>query len=538
MQEVESNIQQPQIALPDGSIIESVGPIVIVGPNGAGKSTEARKLSVHGGAPFEMISALRNTRVPPQLSPMANNQARSSFESHKVSAIHAPYDLTDDFAYMLVTLIGEAADAALNFMTDKRVNNKVKMPPVTQLEEIQQLWGQFFPGRVLKFKDHVPTVVSRIAGAPEETSYSAWQMSDGEKAALYLVARALCANPEGVLIVDEPETHLHSLLAVQLWDAIERLRPRMRVVYLTHDMTFAASRRASQYLLASPGHGLTAIDLSENSEDLAEIILGAATLSFYAKKVVFCEGGEDGLDALFYRAWYGNSGEVVVRPVGSSETVIRSTRALAESRIVANIESCGIVDRDYMTDAQINGLRPSVAALGLHEIESLFALPGVISVVADYMGKSVDLTSLSKEIASAYSDIDKQNVILERWKRIVTPQLSQVASSVVVPESGIEALEKEMNDLFKPSNWDFSPGKDLATEKDLVRSAFEEDASIDAIMRLMPGKPLVPIVQRATGLKWSDYQNLVVQLLSGQVAGDVPKCEQRLRVELGKYISV
>ncbi|MCP4225991.1 MAG: ATP-binding protein [Actinomycetia bacterium] len=115
-------------------------------------------------------------------------------------------------------------------------------------------------------------------------------MSDGEKAALYLAGRALTVDEDAVLIIDEPETHLQSLLAVQLWDAIEEARPGLRLIYATHDMTFAASQESAHYLLANPEHGLKEIQLAEDVGELAAIMLGAATLSFHANKVIFREG--------------------------------------------------------------------------------------------------------------------------------------------------------------------------------------------------------------------------------------------------------
>ena len=112
-------------------------------------------------------------------------------------------------------------------------------------------------------------------------------MSDGEKAALYLAGRVFSSDP-GVLVVDEPETHLHALLAVRLWNALEDARPDIRFVYVTHDLTFALSRHKARFVLASPTEGLRTLDVSaELPDDVAEALLGSASLSFYASRVVF-----------------------------------------------------------------------------------------------------------------------------------------------------------------------------------------------------------------------------------------------------------
>jgi hypothetical protein len=128
-------------------------------------------------------------------------------------------------------------------------------------------------------------------------------MSDDEKAALYLVGRALNSDPDTVLLVDEPETHFHSLLAVEFWDTIEAVRPDLRLIYVTHDMHFATSRHNAHFLLAGPVDGLTPLDVRGGlPDDVAALILGAASLSFYARRIIFCEGDEQSYDRNLYSA--------------------------------------------------------------------------------------------------------------------------------------------------------------------------------------------------------------------------------------------
>ena len=119
-----------------------------------------------------------------------------------------------------------------------------------------------FPGRELVWKDWKPVVLSETAGG-EAVEYSGHIMSDGEKSALFLAARTLSADP-GVLIVDEPETHLHSLLAARLGTNWRDARRDIRFVYVTHDLTFALSRRDATYVLSSPTDGLKRIELQED----------------------------------------------------------------------------------------------------------------------------------------------------------------------------------------------------------------------------------------------------------------------------------
>lgn len=508
-------VQKP-IRVPGVPEISENGPVVIVGPNGSGKSRRSREITSDG--PIEVISALRNTRISPQLQPMALNQARANFVSQRETARNQPYELTNDFDFMLTALIGEALDTSLDYLQRARTGEQQDLPPLASLEKIQFLWGELFPGRELRFREYMPVVINTVAVGDEPAQYSAWQMSDGEKAALYLAGRALAADPGGVLLVDEPETHLHSLLAVQFWDAVERERPDLRFIYVTHDMTFAASRRAIQYLLASPHHGLTPIRLASDAGDLAAVLLGTASLSFYATTIVFCEGEPDSLDWRLYSGWF-NDKNVVVQAVGSCDMVLRSVSALRASDLVQNLTVKGLIDRDLHSDDRLSMLPEGVHALGVHEVESLFALPDVVAAVAKHLGRRFDAAEYERSIVAAYSDADRHRVALERWKMRVERELAKVVSSVQTRTGSLENITASLTEIFDQDHWSFSPRQILADEKAAVEGLFgSESPDVQAVLRIMPGKPLRGIAPGVAGLKPSAYDDLVVNALRGEMA--------------------
>jgi predicted ATP-dependent endonuclease of OLD family len=79
--------------------------------------------------------------------------------------------------------------------------------------------------------------VKRLDAPDTALPYNLRQMSDGERTVLYMAARVMTADHQ-VILVDEPELHMHSRLSVQLWDEAEKLRPDCRFVYITHDAQF------------------------------------------------------------------------------------------------------------------------------------------------------------------------------------------------------------------------------------------------------------------------------------------------------------
>lgn len=73
-------------------------------------------------------------------------------------------------------------------------------------------------------------------------------MSDGERAIFYFIGEVLCAKENSLIIVDEPENHLHKSILNRLWDAIEASRTDCVFLYITHNLDFATSRINSQII--------------------------------------------------------------------------------------------------------------------------------------------------------------------------------------------------------------------------------------------------------------------------------------------------
>ena len=528
--------EQKAIKLPDGIVIAEQGPIVIVGPNGSGKTRLSREITCDAGD-VEVVSALRNTKIAQELQPMSLQNSRRQYKKQKDQAKKQAYELSNDFDFMLTTLIGEASEVSLAYLSESRKGDEPDLPPLTTLEEIQALWGKFFPGRELTFKEYLPQVTNLNGPEGQGITYSAWQMSDGEKAALYLAGRALTADENAVLVIDEPETHLHSLLAVQLWDAIEEARPGLRLIYATHDMTFAASRESAQYLLANPEQGLSQIQLAEDVGELAAIMLGAATLSFYAKKVVFCEGESDGLDHKFYAAW-NNSNDTVVQAVGGSDLVIRSVQSLAASNIVTNLEVGGVVDRDFRSEAHLGSMPEGILVLGVHEVETLICHPAVVQLVAAHLGvETFDIDDYRQMIADQYSDADRHKVALERWKVRVEAEMVGLVASVTTKDTGLDEIVATLPQTFDQAQWGFLPAEMLAEEKKRVEDAFADEVlEVEAILRLMPGKQLRPLAASALGVQYAVLEGLVIRALKG-VDAKLEPLGVALRSVLEPYLS-
>lgn len=515
LQRLEGDGGQRKVVLTSGAEITVQGSIVIMGPNGSGKTRQSRRLQ--SDVKIDVVNALRNTRMNSQLDALPTIQAKESYEAQKNNVAGQPHEQANDFGYMLTALIAEASDISLRHMRRQRKGEVTELPPITPLEEMQEIWSQFFPGRELTFDGYNPMVHNSVTPDGQPQDYSAQTMSDGEKAALYLASRALTAEYRAVMLTDEPETHFHSLLANKFWDAIEAARPDLRMIYVTHDIHFAASRKAAVFLIAEPSRGLVQADVGRIPDDVASVIIGAAMLSFTATHIIFCEGDEQSLDSKLLGAWYSNA-HTVVQPVGSSNMVHRCVSALSKSGLVQNLKVIGVIDRDFHPDSYLNALGSRMAALGVHEVEALYSHPGVVAAVAKYLGqlKDYDEAAYISRVRQSYSDMDRHKVILERWKRRIEGLLVGVVASVKTRQESLDDIMQTLPGLFDQTNWSFSSQDLMNEEKNRVESANLATSQLDELLKTMPAKGLLPIAADSVHMSKDAYAALVVSSLTGQ----------------------
>lgn len=502
------------LRLPDGTDLAGALPLVVIGPNGSGKTRQARLITSPTGAPVDFVNALRNTRVTTEIPAMGMTSARANLTSSGQQARGQYWEQVQDFDYLLARLHAEDAAAAIAFRDEARTSGSIPGGATSSMEKLQGIWANVFPGRTLWWQDNIPMVRSVISG--EQVEYQGHYMSDGEKAALYVAGKVLVAD-SGILVIDEPETHFHSLLAVELWNALEHAREDVRFVYVTHDLTFALSRLGATFVLAHPTLPMRVIELGNDlPSDTFETLLGAASFSFYAQRLILCEGDTNGPDHLFYRSWFDNV-DTVVRPVGSSEMVIRSVNALKNTSLVVGLETIGIVDRDYHSDEMLQGLPESVVPLPVHELESLYCLPSVVSAVARHVGKGAtfDEAAYVASLRSAVSEGQRHAVIVERWKRRIEGPLLALIGTVASRVADLDRLVVEVPRVFESANWAFSPAEVLADEQQTVE-ALIPSGPIEEVLRLMPGKSLVSLPASTLGLRKDHYINLINLAIAGE----------------------
>jgi hypothetical protein len=177
------------IELPDGTLLPGTRPVVIIGPNGSGKTRRARDLIA--STPLEFINAMRNTRILPSVQVMSYMDAENNFTGQRNQAKNTHWDWTNEFDYLLASLLAQHATTAIKFMDAVR-SGETAEPVHDPLQRVRNLWHVVFPGRLLTIDDYSLAIDSSIYTEP--VKYKAQTMSDGERAAIYLAGRVFARS--------------------------------------------------------------------------------------------------------------------------------------------------------------------------------------------------------------------------------------------------------------------------------------------------------------------------------------------------------
>ena len=262
---------------------------VFVGANGGGKTRLAVWLESHLGSKAHRISAHRALTLKSNVPKINERHAllglrtgaatdeatvgiyRSGHRWHGNEAT----SLLNDFDFLVQALFADQANKALITHQKNRKGDHSLADP-TKFESLVSIWEQLLPDRRL----HISGDDITVTAPGSEVSYSASDLSDGERAIFYMIGQTLTAADDSLLIFDEPELHVHRSIMAKVWDELEAARKDCAFVLITHDLGFAASRVAQKFAIRDfdPAPHWTVDEVQENtgfSEEITTLILGS-----------------------------------------------------------------------------------------------------------------------------------------------------------------------------------------------------------------------------------------------------------------------
>ena len=368
--------------------------VVIIGGNGSGKSKLGAWLEQQDMSVTHRIAAQRSLVFNPDAQLMTYTNAESiilngSTEQRKDRGYKWNWGkgfttkLVTDFDATLAAIVAKKNNQQDEYFKECDLAEKHNLPkpslPRTKISELLEIWDLIFPQRKLVVED------SRFyaVGPMGNSRYSASEMSDGERGVLYLAAQILALDKGRLIIVDEPETHLHGSIMNNLWAALERARNDCQFVYITHDINFAARHTNSDkyWIKSFDGKLWDYVKIEDNDlpQDLLLEILGAR------QNVLFVEGTKDSLDTRLYSLLFP---DVNIIPCGSCTTVVERTKAFSKCTALSWCKVKGLVDRDYRSEHEIaENSKDGIYTLNVAEVENLFIVESLLRKMIGHMGK-------------------------------------------------------------------------------------------------------------------------------------------------------
>ena len=501
--------------------------VIIIGANGSGKSKLGAWIEQNDFENVHRIGAQRNLNFNENIPLKSYSQAEDlvfygtadstngwrSQKGHRWN-YGKSYTTTmmSDFEDVLAALIALTNVRNAEFIEEckKCELERREKPhtPNTAIDQLMEIWDVILPERKLKYFDGRFSAVFSCNG--ETVEYSSNQMSDGERAVLYLAAQVLCVPANKTLIIDEPEIHLHRSIMNRLWSALESYRPDCLFIYITHDTQFAAAHGQSDKVWIKEFDGmhwkLEIIDDHELPEELLFEILGSR------KNVLFVEGERNSYDTQLYSILYPN---YYVIACGSCTQVISRTKAFRNSPSLHHCQVFGIIDRDYRSDYEIEKYKDDgIYALRVAEVENLFLVEELIRLIADYLEKSPD---------ESFAQI-KEYVIHTRFAHQIDRQICQsVVAHLKYQLTAIE-LSKRNDDEAKNSlnaalqNIDYEKTK--AEEESKFKCALCED-DYAKVLSVFNEKGLIGSIGHLLGLVDKEYCNRILALLNGKMHNEI-----------------
>lgn len=219
-------------------------------------------------------------------------------------------------------------------------------------------------------------IMARKGGGPE---YSVAELSDGERNALLIAASVLTAKPGTILLIDEPERHLHRSIISPLLTLLFAQRTDCAFAVSTHDVMLPLDNPTARTLLVRSceyvGSNVSGWDAdlvvadAEIDDGLKRDILGSR------RKLLFVEGNEHSLDKPLYSLTFP---QVSVVAKSSCRDVEHAVSGIRDAAGLHWLSAFGIVDNDRRTPEEIATLRAKgIYAVQVFSVESIYYHPEI-----------------------------------------------------------------------------------------------------------------------------------------------------------------
>lgn len=494
--------------------------VILIGANGSGKSHLGAWIERQNLEGVLRIGGQRNLNFNENISLKNYSNAMNAVfygneiyttnkAAHRWNDNHLTTTLLNDFESVLSAMISKHNDESREYVdlcSEAEKNGTAKpVVPKRIFDRLKDVWDSIFTQRTIKIKDS-----KFYASSFGVNEYSATNMSDGERAVLYLASQVLCVPSNKILIIDEPELHLHRSIMYHLWSELEKARPDCLFIYITHDLDFVSSHIVSDIYWVKSYDGNNNWQIEKIASDNVPADLQAEILGS-RKPILFVEGEKNSFDTQLYSAVYPN---YHVIGCGGCSQVIMRTKAFNATRLSDMPNVFGIIDRDYRCEQELDALKAhNVYTIDVAEVENLFIVEELLRLVAAHL--SMDESKIFEKV--------RKYVVEERFKKQINKQICQSTVAEIKHQLDVIEISKKNDDEAKSTldgalkNINFNS---VQHEKEKVFQDVLQKSYRDVI-RVFNEKNLINGIDEIFELKKGGYRSLVLRLLKGEKGKDI-----------------
>ena len=524
---MESNKNTMQVKLPpivgqvQETLISDKNSIVLIGANGAGKTRmsvwiEEKHTNVH------RISAQKSLNMPALTRPSDLNASQERLwygenGNNKNSlrttgkrrgrwgnnpAIHS----LNDFIQLMEVLVTEDYEKSLEYRKEHKSGN-VGFENTTKLENIKEIWQNVIANKILEIHAGKIEVSNRNLG---NKFFNGSEMSDGERAIFYFIGEVICADKNSLIIIDEPENHLHKSILIRLWNEIESTRPDCIFLYITHSLDFAVSRNNSQIVWVKDMPTENVWEYELLSEDDSRIDAIKLEILGNRQNVLLVEGTpQNSIDMQLYSAIFKDYNVI---PVDNCDRVISYTRACQNLSKLHYCKVKGIIDRDRRSESAIEKFnRDNIFCPEVADIENLFLLPEIIKIVAEKQDKFQCYDEILKSVQEKTFEFLDKNIDGQALLFVQQNVQNQINCLIGKKEHDLDDYKKNIAEIHSID----IDGLHAKIKSDLQKII--DDRNFYEALKVINEKGLLPATNLSNKFGWKKdyYIDYVINLLSG-----------------------
>ena len=371
--------QQVQLKVASGEFL------FLVGANGTGKSSLMHVFSNQNSGRVRRITAHRQVWFQSDtidITPRGRQQTEQNI-TNQDRQLTSRY--RDDYAAQRsqVTIFDlidsenvearKIADAARAGNLDEVKNLASGQSPIAKMNDILRISN-------LHFQVEVSEGSKLNARRDGHLPYSIAELSDGERNALLIIANVLTAPAETLILLDEPERHLHRSIVSPLLTTLLSYREDCAFVISTHDVSLPLDQQKCASLLVRQYEHVPQNWIADYIEALEEIDNATASAVLGSRKIIlFIEGQPSSLDLQIYQILFPS---VSIKAVGSCVEVEKIVRGIRASEGNHWITAFGVIDKDNRSEEECQSLAvDGIIALEQYSVESLYYHPTTVRAV-------------------------------------------------------------------------------------------------------------------------------------------------------------